>query len=291
MLTWLFLYYSMCRICFKNTFAYEEFMKIEKINDHKIRCTLTREDLAKRNINIDSLEYGTPEAHKLFNDMMKQASEQYGFIAEDTPISVEAIPSEHESVILIITADSDTDEIDTSFSTFSPEIHDISHDLASERNIDSDQSPDEDFYDSDNDNENMSDVANLFRSLQGNLSPEDSASLISSEFKHLQKLPHSDNIAVSSATLKDQAYRFESINDIIKISNAILKIYNGNSTLLHQAAYYILLLHDNVEKSNVTSLMSEYSKAIPLSKAGLCYLQEHGSVIIESNALQKLSHI
>ena len=30
-------------------------MKIEKVNDHQIRCTLTREDLAKRQIKIIEL--------------------------------------------------------------------------------------------------------------------------------------------------------------------------------------------------------------------------------------------
>ena len=34
-------------------------MKIEKVNDHQIRCTLTREDLADRELKLSELAYGT----------------------------------------------------------------------------------------------------------------------------------------------------------------------------------------------------------------------------------------
>ena len=49
-------------------------MKIEKINDNQIRCTLTKEDLATREIKISELAYGTDKAKSLFRDMMQQAS-------------------------------------------------------------------------------------------------------------------------------------------------------------------------------------------------------------------------
>ena len=41
-------------------------MKIEKINDNQIRCTLTREDLENHQIRISELAYGTEKAKKLF---------------------------------------------------------------------------------------------------------------------------------------------------------------------------------------------------------------------------------
>ena len=46
-------------------------MKIEKVNDHQIRCTLTREDLADRELKISELAYGTEKAKNLFRDMMQ----------------------------------------------------------------------------------------------------------------------------------------------------------------------------------------------------------------------------
>ena len=34
-------------------------MKIEKVNDNQIRCTLTKSDLADRQIKLSELAYGT----------------------------------------------------------------------------------------------------------------------------------------------------------------------------------------------------------------------------------------
>ena len=49
-------------------------MKIEKVNENQIRCTLTREDLASRELKISELAYGTEKAKSLFRDMMQQAN-------------------------------------------------------------------------------------------------------------------------------------------------------------------------------------------------------------------------
>ena len=49
-------------------------MKIEKVNDNQIRCTLTRDDLASRELKISELAYGTEKAKNLFRDMMKPAN-------------------------------------------------------------------------------------------------------------------------------------------------------------------------------------------------------------------------
>ena len=51
-------------------------MKIEKINDRQIRCTLTREDLASRELKLSELAYGSDKAKALFQDMMQLAGGQ-----------------------------------------------------------------------------------------------------------------------------------------------------------------------------------------------------------------------
>ena len=58
-------------------------MKIEKVNDNQIRCTLTREDLAERQIKLSELAYGTEKAKLLFRDMMQQAAYEFGYSADD----------------------------------------------------------------------------------------------------------------------------------------------------------------------------------------------------------------
>ena len=46
-------------------------MKIEKINDNQIRCTLTRDDLAQRQLKLSELAYGSEKAKSLFREMMQ----------------------------------------------------------------------------------------------------------------------------------------------------------------------------------------------------------------------------
>lgn len=99
-------------------------MKIEKVNDRQIRCTLTREDLADRELKISELAYGTEKAKRLFHDMMKQASYEFGFDAEDIPLMIEAVPLNSECIVLIITKVEDPEELDTRFSKFAPSVHD-----------------------------------------------------------------------------------------------------------------------------------------------------------------------
>ena len=95
-------------------------MKIEKINENQIRCTLTREDLETHQVNLKELAYGSEKAKKLFRDMMQQAQIQFGFEADNIPLMIEAIPVNLDSIILIITKVEDPDELDTRFSKFSP---------------------------------------------------------------------------------------------------------------------------------------------------------------------------
>lgn len=93
-------------------------MKIEKINDNQIRCTLTRDDLANRQIKLSELAYGTEKAKNLFRDMMLQAQDEFGFEADNIPLMIEAIPITPDSIVLIITKVEDPEELDTRFSKF-----------------------------------------------------------------------------------------------------------------------------------------------------------------------------
>ena len=97
-------------------------MKIEKVNDHQIRCTLTREDLLSRELKISELAYGTDKAKDLFRDMMQQAACEFGFEAEDIPLMIEAIPLNAECIVLIVTKVEDPEELDTRFARFAPSV-------------------------------------------------------------------------------------------------------------------------------------------------------------------------
>ena len=97
-------------------------MKIERINDKQIRCTLYKKDLAERQLKLSELAYGSDKAKALFREMMQQASYELGFEAEDIPLMIEAIPMAGECLVLVVTKVDDPEELDTRFSKFTKSL-------------------------------------------------------------------------------------------------------------------------------------------------------------------------
>jgi len=78
-------------------------MKIERINENKIKITVSLNDLEERAIDISSLNYNSPAAQELFWDMVEQAEVEFGFKASDSQLCIEAIPDTAEGFIITIT--------------------------------------------------------------------------------------------------------------------------------------------------------------------------------------------
>ncbi len=97
-------------------------MKIERINENQIRCTLNQDDLSERQIDLNDLAYGSEKARRLFSELMQTAAAEVGFDSDGVPLMVEAIPLNADSIMLIVTRVEDPDELDTRFSRFSPSM-------------------------------------------------------------------------------------------------------------------------------------------------------------------------
>lgn len=271
-------------------------MKIEKVNDHQIRCTLTREDLADRELKISELAYGTEKAKNLFRDMMQQASFEFGFEAEDIPLMIEAIPLNSECIVLIITKVEDPEELDTRFSKFAPSVHDAEEDL--DEMID-------------NLSEGADDVLDLFKKIHdGKFSGEQLE-----ENEQLEEIPNqadtssnTDNKLVKKNKGKaltpdkqDQdltrIFSFDSLNAVVRISRVLVACYNESNSLYKNDAThrYILVItkgkHSPVEFNKVCNILSEYGIAEKYVSASEAYLEEHFNPIIKENALQSLGKI
>ena len=104
-------------------------MRIEKINDSRIRCFLSREDMESRQLHLKELAYGTEKARALFHEILNEARSRFGFEAENMPVMVEAVPLQDDSLVLIITKVDNPEELDTRFSNFSPSVKSgVAHD-------------------------------------------------------------------------------------------------------------------------------------------------------------------
>lgn len=77
-------------------------IRIERINDNKIKVEINSEDSKVWNVSLKNLTDNTPEAQNLFRHALKQAQEKLNFSIGSSQLVVEAIPLATEGFIMII---------------------------------------------------------------------------------------------------------------------------------------------------------------------------------------------
>ncbi len=88
-------------------------MRIERINDNKLRVFLSFDDLEDRDIDLDSFNYNTPETQELFWDLMEQAEVELGFDAMESQLCVEAVTDVDHGFVITITRMDDEGEFES----------------------------------------------------------------------------------------------------------------------------------------------------------------------------------
>jgi len=78
-------------------------MKIEKLNENKIRIILNLDDLKEKNIDFHSFMSNSLESQDLFLDMLDKAEEEIGFVTKDYKLIIEAIATSDGNFILTVT--------------------------------------------------------------------------------------------------------------------------------------------------------------------------------------------
>ena len=280
-------------------------MKIEKVNDTQIRCTLTKEDLADRQLKLSELAYGTEKAKSLFREMMQQAAYEFGFEADNIPLMIEAIPLPSESIILIITKVEYPEELDSRFSQFSPpseedipeEIHNTSAPLL----------------------EGAEEIMNMIKQMRPEHIKEDSSAEVPTkkDFKDLKSIAETVNSglekllsAVDKKTPEENKTEtvtkpqnvsklmiFNNLDEVIRVSALIGDYYQGSNDLYHNNKdenYYLVLRrgsHSSEEFNRVCNTLSEYAKQGTYSEALEAYFKEHDLCVLSNQALQTLNQL
>lgn len=264
-------------------------MKIEKVNDNQIKCTLNKTDLASRQIKLSELAYGTEKAKSLFKDMMQQAASELGFEAEDIPLMIEAIPVSSDCIVLLITKVEDPEELDTRFSKFAP-------------------SPD-DMEEIDGDSSNLqttpglldmfNQVKNELKSVVGKNEdsfiplPETLSQKVAADTKVPKNIP---TPVVSDEASKNivKIFSFKDIDTILDVSLVLKQMYNGANSLYksNEANRYYLVVskgnHTIEDFNRVCNILLEYGSLERGARASEAFYQEHFTKIIPRKALQKL---
>ena len=265
-------------------------MKIEKVNDNQIRCTLTKADLADRQLKLSELAYGTEKAKDLFRDMMQQANLKFGFEAEDIPLMIEAIPLSGDCIVLIITKVEDPEELDTRFSKFAPSLQDL------------DDSTEDSLADL---SDTADEILDLFRKVQN-----------STLAKHLEaieaaagnsSLDGSKTTSQKSDTETAEANQteepsnitklvsFSDLNTLSSLADMLDSFYHGNNSLYRNPenkCYYLVISqsgHAPEDYNRLCNILSEHGRMEHFSHSREAYMQEHFKTIIKNQALHALA--
>ncbi len=244
-------------------------MKIEKLNDQQIRCTLTREDLAVRHIKLSELAYGSEKTRELFQDMMDQASVDFGFEVEDIPLMVEAIPMSPEQIVLIITKVEAPDELDTRFSEFS-HYRDMEEGFFEEADDEPSSEPDL-----------PEELINLLSEIRNELAESGECPAAAGQRKKHEELMG--------------MFTFSDLDEAIPAAQAVTETFTGPSALYREGGSgdYLLFIHQGshspMEFNRVCRTMTAYlgkKKCTPGTEA---YCREHGKVILAERAVETLA--
>ena len=244
-------------------------MKIERISENQIKCTLSRSDLASRQIRISELAYGTEKTKGLFHDMMEQAEEEFGFEVNDAPLMIEAIPISMESIVLMITKVDDPDDINPEFAKFS--------------NFNNSSDDDDlsflDGLDKDLGEKILSDIDDL---LKGNDQPQ---------AKKPALQPQRDTSVV------EKIFSFDNLDSVIDFSHQVKGRYDGKNSLYKCRDNGRYFLHMEKSQHSIKDFVSicdsalEYGKREQLSYARTSFIKEHCDLISENMATQTLGKI
>ena len=233
-------------------------MKFERLDENKIRCTLTKAELAEKHINLTELAYGTDKAKALFKDLMDQARDELGFEVDDMPLMIEAIPVKPDSLMLIITKVSNPDEMNSRFSKFAG----LNPNEIVENLMDGEQSAPE--------TPEQTTVEDAWKEEASDINVRDAAYVV---------------------------FAFDSIKDVISVAHIVTGYYKSDNSLYsnpHDNRLYLLMYRNHNtedEMRRVGLKASEYGFYIKTIYSSREFFDEHFQLIIKDEALQRLAEI
>ncbi len=244
-------------------------MKLERISETQIRCTLTSFDLKIRNLNLGELTYGSEKARSLFSEMMQKAEKELGFDADGIPIMIEAIPLADQSIVLVITKVEDPEEIDTRFSRFSP----TPQEGMTAANF----------------------LAGLLEGAQELLDRHMQQQNQNAQQQVQQTQQQTPQLPVQQG--RDRTFLFRDLDTAIEAAGALHGTFEGKSSLYkdpESGSFYLLVEDDGKDElvfASTCNVLAEYGEPSVRNYSGKSYLNEHYERIIRNSALENLARI
>ena len=252
-------------------------MKIEKISENQIRCTLTAADLEERKIRLSELAYGSEKARSLFRDMMMEAYRQFGFMADNIPLMIEAVPMSSEGLVLLITKVEDPEELDTRFSRFTMprETGKGDKELAGADDI----------------------IDTIHRIYESKVKAVRKNKGINPEKEQEKDAGPADRGEEAAPVDLVRCYGFNDMDTVISAAGGLGGFYQGSNTLykVKRTGKYQLVVHQGEHSAEdfnrVCNILSEYGENRPYSSAQEAHMAEHEDIILAGQALQTLAEL
>jgi len=232
-------------------------VKIERINENQIRCTLNRGDLQARQLSLRELAYGTDKARVLFREMIQKAMTEVGFDADDIPLMIEAIPLSSEGIMLIITKIEDPEELDTRFAKFAPALESL-----------------EDGADTEEDEVPLTGAEDILDALNNLFASHD-------------KTPETADLS--------RCFFFQSLEDVTQAAQVLDQTYTGTNTLYKDpgTGHFYLAAHKSShtpeEFNKICNIFTEYGQKVRTGSGSELYYREHYECVLKATALQYLA--
>lgn len=237
-------------------------MKIERIDENTICCTLTKTELQQRNLDVRDMTYGSENVNRLFEEMMKKAEVEVGFEVNMDALMIEATPLSDGAMQIIISSVDDPDELDSRFSKFAKS-----------------QDP-----------QDMKEIAKeLIESAIGAIEKAASGVLPVSGAKL------NDNVSLLDS---DNIVKIFEFDDMDKSADACRKlVFKDFESQFYKdedkSKYYLVISCPNEENkreplNKVCNTLAEYGKMVP-NELNVAYYEEHYKIIIKDKAVEKLA--
>lgn len=198
-------------------------MKIEKLNENKIKITFNSEYLQSNHLSVHSFMSNSIESQALFSDLLDMAEKEVGFVTENYKIAIEALTQNKDNFTLI--------------------------------------------------------VSRFLEKPKKSLKTRLRTTRKLSSFENSTSLYKFDNLEIFFEFSK---YIFEKNPDIFVILN------EKNSLYFYKESYFLAIDRLYLEKKilfRITSIFSEFSDYISISKNTFQKLKECGKILIEKNAI------
>lgn len=236
-------------------------MKIEKLNENQLKITLAPEDLSIRGIALTELSYGSPKTKELYNELVDQALNEFGFENEEGALVIEAIPTSKGNLVIFITKNQSAEDLDTRFSRFSP-------DLLEETEGENEFIP-------------LTDMLKISGITE-------------------KKEQTSEPVTSGKTSQKERSAKifvFNTLDAVTELSVHIKDSFSGKSSLYkstHNQLYFLILEKNPSDRDNfgkICNIASEFSTQGRSNYATISVINEHCEKIIGSDAVTILAAI